>query len=153
MILLIFRCLYKKRGQVIILVSLHVRSMIYWLSLLIFLAIKNHQEIRLRAYSDAQVSGSSPSSATPSSKPQSLTLSTDGPLSSTGVHLCVGWFLTIWLAWARLMPCIPRMALQQSYSSALEADMFEDRWSGGACRDFLRWASHLPRARNRATDG
>lgn len=28
-----------------------------------------------------------------------------------------------------------------------------DRWSQRACRDRLRWASHLPLTRNRATDG
>lgn len=38
-------------------------------------------------------------------------------------------------------------------ASAYRAHMFGDRWSQRACRDCLRWASHLPLARNRATAG
>lgn len=70
-----------------------------------------------------------------------------------GAHVCWGWIFTLWLAWARLKPRLPRTALQQSYSRALEMHMFGDRWSRGAWRDCQRWASHLPLARHRATDG
>lgn len=70
-----------------------------------------------------------------------------------GAHVWWSCFFTLWLAWARPKPRLLPMALQQSYSRALEADMFGDRWSWGAWQDCPRWASHLPLARNRATDG
>lgn len=45
--------------------------------------------------------------------------------------------------------------LSQHYNDTVahQADMFGDRWSQRACRDCLKWASHLPLTRNPATDG
>lgn len=73
------------------------------------------------------------------------------PFSSAGGTCALMLRHVLWLAKAHRNRC--PFSPRHGNASAYRAHMFGDRWSQRACRDCLRWAPHLPLARNRATAG